>query len=107
MAIGPRGTGKSFTIAALAIETLSRGGSVLIASKMDHAVDVVGNKIEDTIGLEGVVTRGGRSEYLKQLKQFVDELLAGMHTATAPDRPTLTQAARELISLERDILFFF
>ncbi len=103
LAIGPPGTGKSFTIAALAIETLSRGGSVLIASKMDHAVDVVGNKIESAIGLEGVVTRGGRSEYLRQLKQFIEDLLAGIHTADAPDRRSVRLAARDLRELDRRI----
>lgn len=103
LAIGPPGTGKSFTIAALAIETLSRGGSVLIASKMDHAVDVVGNKIETAIGLEGIVTRGGRSEYLRQLKKFVEDLLAGIHTADAPDAKQLVRDLRELESLERQI----
>lgn len=103
LAIGPPGTGKSFTIAALAIETLSRGGSVLIASKMDHAVDVVGKKIENAIGLEGVVTRGGRSEYLRQLKKFVEDLLAGIHTADAPEVRQLGMDRRELESLEKRI----
>ncbi|MCB1229402.1 MAG: PhoH family protein [Verrucomicrobiae bacterium] len=103
LAIGPPGTGKSFTIAALAIETLSRGGSVLIASKMDHAVDVVGNKIESAIGLEGVVTRGGRSEYLRGLKKFIEDLLSGIHTADAPEPRRLTLARRELENLEKRI----
>ncbi|MCB1062051.1 MAG: PhoH family protein [Verrucomicrobiae bacterium] len=104
LAVGPPGTGKSFTIAALAIETLSRGESVLIASKMDHAVDVVGNKIESTIGLEGVVTRGGRSQYLRQLKQFIDDLLSGIHTTGAPDKSSLIESRRTLQNLERRIL---
>jgi hypothetical protein len=103
LAIGPPGTGKSFTIAALAIETLSRGGSVLIASKMDHAVDVVGRKIEESIGLEGVVTRGGRSEYLKQLKQFIDDLLAGMLTSDAPDSRILKEQDWDIHRLETQI----
>src|SRR5262249_2195151 len=46
LVIGPPGTGKSYTIAGVAIEHLGRGQSVLIASKMNHAVDVVGHKIE-------------------------------------------------------------
>jgi hypothetical protein len=37
LVIGPPGTGKSFTIASMAVEHLSRGESVLIASKMNHA----------------------------------------------------------------------
>lgn len=103
LVVGPPGTGKSFTIAALAIETLSRGGSVLIASKMDHAVDVVGNKIESAIGLEGVVTRGGRSRYLSRLKRFLDDLLSGLHTADAPDLDEVTGLGNRLRDLEQRI----
>lgn len=100
LAIGPPGTGKSFTIAALAIETLSRGGSILIASKMDHAVDVVGRKIDETLGLAGVVTRGGRSDYLKELRSFVDSLLAGIHTAEAPNGATLSALRKDFRNKE-------
>ncbi|MBL9154711.1 MAG: hypothetical protein JNK37_19685 [Verrucomicrobiales bacterium] len=102
--IGPPGTGKSFTIAALAIEALSRNQSVLIAAKMDHAVDVVTRKIEESIGLVGVVNRGGRSEQLRRLKDFIDELLTGLHTTNAPDSSTLRLAQRDLERLEKGIL---
>ena len=58
LVVGPPGTGKSFTIASLAIDTASRGFSTLIASKMNHAVDVVGDKIDNTLGVDGLVIRG-------------------------------------------------
>lgn len=103
LAIGPPGTGKSFTIAALAIETLSRGGSVLVASKMDHAVDVVGDKIESALGLEGVVVRGGRRQYMKRLKEFIDGLLSGLHTIEAPNRRQIRQFTQELHRIEKQI----
>lgn len=80
LAVGPPGTGKSFTIAALAMEAMSRGESVLIASKMDHAVDVVADKIEQTLGLPGICVRAGRKSYLKDLKKFLEDLLAGLLT---------------------------
>lgn len=100
--IGPPGTGKSFTIAALAIETLSRGGSVLIASKTDHAVDVVGDKIESAIGLRGVVTRGGRRQYLRDLRQFIEDLLNGVHTHEVPPAPALDRQRKALRRLDRE-----
>ena len=106
LAIGPPGTGKSFTIAALALETLSKGGSVLIASKMDHAVDVVGEKIEAAIGLEGVVTRGGRRHYLRDLKQFIEDLLSGFHTATWPSATEIKQLERGLRRIDKGIAHF-
>ena len=79
LAVGPPGTGKSFTIAALAIEAVSRGESVLIVSKMDHAVDVVADKIEESLGISNVCVRAGRKSYLKQLKSFLSDLLSGMY----------------------------
>lgn len=108
LAVGPPGTGKSFTIAALAMEAVSRGESVLIASKMDHAVDVVADKIEETLGLPGLCVRAGRKNYLRDLKQFLDELLAGMHSGPAvasagkvPSKARLGQLRAEIARRER------
>lgn len=42
---GPPGTGKSFTLAAIAIDHIARGQTVLVVSKKDHAVDVIYEKI--------------------------------------------------------------
>jgi hypothetical protein len=99
LVIGPPGTGKSFTIAALALQTMSSGGSVLIASKMDQAVNVVAEKIESSLGLDGVVTRGGRHHYLRQLQTFVEHLLAGMFVADAPQWNELEQLERRITNL--------
>lgn len=96
LAVGPPGTGKSFTIAALAMEAMSRGESVLIASKMDHAVDVVADKIEETLGLPGVCVRAGRKSYLKDLKRFLEDLLSGLLTGEALGRNATHQARKEL-----------
>lgn len=103
LAVGPPGTGKSFTIAALAIDTISRGGSVLVCSKMDHAVDVVGDLIEKQLGFPGLVVRGGRKNYLKQLKDFLEELLAGMHTRDAPTKKEILAARSGLQRLHKEI----
>lgn len=96
LAVGPPGTGKSFTIAALAMEAMSRGESVLIASKMDHAVDVVADKIEETLGLPGVCVRAGRKSYLKDLKRFLEDLLSGLLTGEALGRNATRLARKEL-----------
>ena len=73
--IGPPGTGKSYTIAALAIDCLSKGESVLIASRTDQAVDVIYKKIEKDLAIEGVAVRAGKSEYKKELKEHLNDLL--------------------------------
>ena len=75
--IGPPGTGKSFTIAALAADRMSQGQSVLIASKNLQAVNVVADKIEQEMGLKGVVVRAGRKDYRKHLRKRLQDWLHG------------------------------
>ncbi len=96
LVIGPPGTGKSFTIAAIALEHLSRGQSVLIVSKMNHAVDVVGAKIEEQLQSGDVVMRGGRKDYRKRLvARFNDWLHGGEHNVEALER--------QILQLDEDI----
>jgi len=76
--IGPPGTGKSFTIAALATEIMNQGKSVLIVSKTDTAVDVIAHKIEEQLGLKGCIVRAGRKEYLSNLKKYLKDILSGI-----------------------------
>ncbi|MFT6320149.1 MAG: superfamily I DNA and/or RNA helicase [Granulosicoccus sp.] len=78
LAIGPPGTGKSFTIAALAVELMSQGKSVLIASKNNQAGNVVADKIEKDFGLEGIVVRAGKKDYKKVLQKRLENLLRGI-----------------------------
>lgn len=75
LVIGPPGTGKSYTIASLAIDFLSKGKSVLIASRTDQAVDVIHKKIEKDLGIEKVALRAGRSGYRKSLKTLLEGIL--------------------------------
>ncbi|HLG13392.1 MAG TPA: AAA domain-containing protein [Blastocatellia bacterium] len=103
LVIGPPGTGKSFTIAALAAESLSRRQSVLVASRMNHAVDVVGDKIERQLGIAGCVVRGGRKQYLKDLKQYLVQLLAGMHTVTEDQSRDQRRIEKDVTRLEGDV----
>lgn len=78
---GPPGTGKSFTIAAVALNHMAQGESVLVASHMDHAVDVVEEKIDTMLGGAEVTVRAGRQGYLSQLKKFMESCLSGQMTA--------------------------
>ncbi len=103
LVVGPPGTGKSYTVASLAVEHLSRGESVLIASRTDQAVDVIAEKIESQLGLANVVVRAGRKEYLRGLKQHLKNLLGGINPYEAQDRNELRRIDRRLDRLERDI----
>src|SRR5262249_45236390 len=81
---GPPGTGKSFTIAQLILDAVARGQTVLLASKMNKAVDVVVEKLRPHLGSLTVILRGGDRRYRDELKQFLDNLFAG---TGAPQKP--------------------
>jgi len=76
--IGPPGSGKSFTTAALAIHYFNQGKSVLIASKNDQAVDVIADKLERDFQLPGIAMRAGRRDYRNALRTRLQDLLYGI-----------------------------
>jgi hypothetical protein len=74
--VGPPGTGKTYTIGAVAIEHMSRGESVLIASQTDEAVDVISKKISESILTDLCVVRGGKKRvYATPLKRHLKSML--------------------------------
>ncbi|MCB0713021.1 MAG: AAA family ATPase [Ignavibacteriae bacterium] len=99
--VGPPGTGKSFTIACIAMEHISRGESVLIASKMNHAVDVVGTIIEKRLGAAGMVVRAGGSHYLRELKGKLERLLSGMIVGDGDEGEPARTKEKRLRQLEK------
>lgn len=70
--IGPPGTGKSYTIASLALDQVYHNKSVLICSKSDQAVDVLQEKIIHDLGVKGLSIRAGsgRSHKAKLKKKL-------------------------------------
>lgn len=97
MMIGPPGTGKSYTIASLALERFMQGESVLIVSQNEHAIDVIKEKITETFGLsQGSVMRAGTKDYHRQLKQLLDQRLQTRLTDNADSQQTLQQEMNHL-----------
>lgn len=82
---GPPGTGKTYTIAKLALSQMIEGKSVLIASRTDQAVDVIAQKIEEDLLIDGVVMRAGKSRYLRDLKKTLSNILNGVVGTENPD----------------------
>ena len=93
---GPPGTGKSFTIAALVVDHVLRGKSVLVASRSNHAVDVVDQKIHELLGGDFMTVRAGRRGYLLKMKVFLHDYLSGAITADAPDWKAVASRQLEL-----------
>nr|MBP7664656.1 AAA family ATPase [Shewanella sp.] len=79
---GPPGTGKSYTIATVAAEQVLRGKSVLIVAHTDVAVDVIADKLQQQFQLGSSLIRAGSPQFIKVLKNQIDEMLHGQHPAS-------------------------
>ena len=65
--IGPPGTGKSYTISALAIDAISNNKSVLVVTRNVQASRVIVNIIENQFGLKGSSIKAYNQVYKKSL----------------------------------------
>lgn len=72
---GPPGTGKSQTIVNLVSHLVASGKTVLVASRMDKAVDVVADRLNE-LGAPFLALRAGRLNYQKQLSFQLQDLLS-------------------------------
>ncbi|MBO6273102.1 AAA family ATPase [bacterium] len=72
---GPPGTGKSQTIVNLVAHLIANGKTVLVASRMDKAVDVVAERLNN-LGAPYLALRAGRLNYQKQLSFQLQDLLS-------------------------------
>ena len=72
---GPPGTGKSQTIVNLVSHLIANGKSVLVASRMDKAVDVVAERL-NSLSAPYLALRAGRANYQKMLNFKLEDLLS-------------------------------
>jgi len=72
---GTPGTGKSQTIVNLVSHLVATGKTVLVASRMDKAVDVVSDRLNG-LGAPYLSLRAGRLNYQKQLNFQLQDLLS-------------------------------
>ncbi len=72
---GPPGTGKTHTLAMIVADTVARGGSVLVCLKSQAAAEVVANFLDEELGLEGAVLRGGNASRLSNLKRQLRDVV--------------------------------
>lgn len=74
--IGPPGTGKSFTIACIALKEFMQGKSVLIVSQNQHAVDVIRNKLIVDFNInQELIIRGSEKGVSVKVGKQIKELL--------------------------------
>ena len=72
---GPPGTGKSQTIVNLVSHLIANGKTVLVASRMDKAVDVVAERLNQ-LGAPFLALRAGRLNYQRELSMQLQDLLS-------------------------------
>jgi AAA domain len=78
---GPPGTGKSQVVIALLANMAWQGGSVLFASKNNHAVDVVESRANE-LGSHPLLLRLGKEEHHARLAQH---LTTGLAESSTPE----------------------
>jgi len=109
LVIGPPGTGKSFTIAALVTDLISQGQSVLVASKNNQAGNVISDKIEKDFDLKGVVIKTAKKTYRNSLKRRLENIISGFaaqkidHAAIGKLKGEVAELRSEIDKLENSI----
>jgi len=88
--VGPPGTGKTFTLAALVADHAIHGRSTLIAARTEEALDALESKLRHFVGPDVLLIRGGRGDALRPLKEGLQRLLSGHD----PVPPPATRAPR-------------
>lgn len=79
--IGPPGTGKSTTIAAMAVEHFYQKKCVLIVSNNYEALNVVKRKIENEYKLLSLATVGANKGAMKkQLARYIKDIMTGNYS---------------------------
>ena len=104
---GPPGTGKSQTIVNLAAHLISNGKTVLIASRMDKAVDVVAERLNE-LGAPFLALRAGRLNYQRELSMQLQDLLAekidlneGMENSMVCDTSDMEELLKTISDMEK------
>lgn len=105
---GPPGTGKSYTIAATAVESFTRDQTVLITASSEAALDVIAKKLEQDFGLSNLIVRVGHKSLMKDFKEYLNNLLAGYYdhskaSETDTLRSRLKKSIAQIIATERQL----
>jgi len=96
--IGPPGTGKSYTIAAITAEAIAQGKSIMIASKTKSAVEVVRGILESKYDLKDYLIQSSGHGYRRSLLTRVRRFLRGIER-----RPGLTTNLTKLTEIDEQM----
>ncbi|MGG2396480.1 DEAD/DEAH box helicase [Pseudomonas sp. SH1-B] len=74
---GPPGTGKSYSLAALALDRYLQGESVLLVSRSAQAVRVIAHKLREDFGLREGILEGDGQSLRQALRERLQRMLQG------------------------------
>ncbi|MCO1333318.1 AAA domain-containing protein [Microbulbifer sp. OS29] len=99
---GPPGTGKSFTIAAMVIDRILHGESVLVVSKTSQALEVVRDKLRVDYGLTQGCLHAEERGFAQSLKARLNSLLKeGVEVRAETPSQAKRAVKRAYIQLQR------
>ena len=90
MILGPPGTGKSFTIASLALDAMCHEKSVLIVSKNSQATRVIADIIENKFGVKGKLVKADNHRYKRGLSSRLSKMITWVKGKELQDWETLS-----------------
>lgn len=99
---GPPGTGKSQTIVNVIAHLVANNKTVLFASRMDKAVDVVAQRLSE-LNAPYLALRAGRANYQKQLNLELQELLSNKVDLNINSDDNLSADGDDMKELLKDI----
>lgn len=99
---GPPGTGKSQTIVNVVAHLIANNKTVLFASRMDKAVDVVADRL-NSLNAPYIALRAGRASYQKQLNMDLSELLSNKVELNSGYADNMTADTNDMKELLKDI----
>jgi superfamily I DNA and/or RNA helicase len=99
MILGPPGTGKSFTIASLALDAICNDKSVLIVSKNSQATRVIANIIEKDFGVRGKLVKADNQRYKRGLSSRLSKMITWVRSKELDNWGTLNS----IDTLQKDI----
>ena len=99
---GPPGTGKSQTIVNVIAHLVANNKTVLFASRMDKAVDVVAERL-NALKAPYLALRAGRANYQRQLNMELQELLSNKVDLNIDANDNLSADVDDMKELLKDI----
>jgi hypothetical protein len=100
---GPPGTGKTFTLAAAAIEHAVRAQGVLVICRSTKAADVMERTIDRIVGNDTLTLRTGKKKAVMKLRDQIDLLLSRAYAdpKSTRSRRNLDRTRAELAAATR------